>query len=227
MNDEQSLRLQACLDALYPLQTVGDIGTDHAYLPCIGILNKKITRAIAADIKEGPLEAARATINRFQLNDSIILRLGPGLSVLKPAEVEGVVVAGMGGKQIKAILEKDVSLTRSFKRLVLQPNIDANILRTWLADHQFIIIDEKLILEDEKIYEIIVAQPTSRTIKYSTYDIEFGPILLQNSEDQVFKDKWQKKLTKIRQILNQLPVDNPRTNLLKEREQQIKEVLKL
>ena len=37
MNYDLSLRLQTCLDALTPLQTVADVGTDHAYLPCVGI----------------------------------------------------------------------------------------------------------------------------------------------------------------------------------------------
>lgn len=227
MNYELSLRLQACLDALTPLQYVGDIGTDHAYLPCIGILNKQITRAIAADIGEGPLQAAKATVNRYHLNDHIELRLGSGLSVLKPGEVEGVVIAGMGGKLINSILEADILLARSFKRLILQPNIDANLVRAWLADQQFIIISENIILEDDKFYEIIVAEPASDFIKYSLLDIEYGPILRQNPESEVFKAKWKKNLIKTRQILESLPESHPRIKPLKEREQQIKEVLKI
>ena len=50
MNYDLSLRLQTCLNALAPLQTVADVGTDHAYLPCVGILNGQLKKAIAADI---------------------------------------------------------------------------------------------------------------------------------------------------------------------------------
>ena len=55
MNCELSLRLQTCLDALHPLQSIADIGTDHAYLPCAGLLRGQLKRAIAADVGGGPL----------------------------------------------------------------------------------------------------------------------------------------------------------------------------
>ena len=58
MNYELSLRLQTCLNALTPLQTVADVGTDHAYLPCVGILNGKLKKAIAADIGKGPIRSS-------------------------------------------------------------------------------------------------------------------------------------------------------------------------
>ena len=225
MNYDLSLRLQTCLDALTPLQTVADVGTDHAYLPCVGILNGKIKKAIAADIGVGPLEAAKATIARYHLNEQIETRLGPGLTVLKPSEVEGVVIAGMGGKLIVSILEDNVSLSRSFKRLVLQPNIDSNLLREWLANHQFEIIDEKIVLDEGKFYEIIVATPSTDSIHYNQLDIEFGPILRLNKENKVFHAKWMKEFAKNESIIEQLPDNHPRVESLKQRQEILKEVL--
>ncbi len=225
MNYALSLRLQTCLDALIPLQTVADVGTDHAYLPCVGILNGKLKKAIAADIGVGPLEAAKTTIARYELNEQIETRLGPGLTVLNPSEVEGVVIAGMGGKLIISILEDNVSLSQSFERLVLQPNIDANLLRAWLANHQFKIIDEKIILDEGKFYEIIVASPVQESIAYSKLDIEFGPILRLNKENDVFHAKWSKEFAKNESIIEQLPVDHPRIETLKQRQALLKEVL--
>lgn len=225
MNYDLSLRLQTCLDALTPLQTVADVGTDHAYLPCVGILNGKIKKAIAADIGVGPLEAAKATIARYHLNEQIETRLGPGLTVLKPSEVEGVVIAGMGGKLIVSILEDNVSLSRSFKRLVLQPNIDANLLREWLANHQFEIIDEKIVLDEGKFYEIIVATPSTDLVHYNELDIEFGPILRLNKENEVFHAKWMKEFVKNKSIIEQLPDNHPRVKSLNKRQEILKEVL--
>lgn len=225
MNYDLSLRLQTCLDALTPLQTVADVGTDHAYLPCVGILNGKFKKAIAADIGVGPLEAAKATIARYKLNEQIETRLGPGLTVLNPSEVEGVVIAGMGGKLILSILEDNVPLSQSFERLVLQPNIDANLLRAWLAHHQFKIIDEKIVLDEGKFYEIIVASPVQESITYSELDIEFGPILRLNKENDVFHAKWSKEFAKNESIIEQLPVDHPRIETLKQRQSLLKEVL--
>ena len=42
-----------------------DVGTDHAYLAAELINSGKCSRVIASDVKEGPLESARNTVERF------------------------------------------------------------------------------------------------------------------------------------------------------------------
>lgn len=226
MSYELSTRLQTCLDALKPLQKIADIGTDHAYLPCVGMLDNQLTYAIAADIGEGPLASAKATIKRYQLADKIETRLGGGLSILAPSEVEGVVIAGMGGKLIVSILDADIPLTQSFKRLVLQPNIDANLVRVWLANHSFSIINEKIVLDEGKFYEVIVAEPSAKQPSYNELDLEFGPILRQTPEHEVFNAKWMKEFNKNKEIMDQLVSDHPRLKSLQERQALLSEVLK-
>ncbi len=226
MNCELSLRLQTCLDALHPLQSIADIGTDHAYLPCAGLLRGQLKRAIAADVGVGPLEAAKATISKYNLDDLIEARLGSGLSVIKPGEVEGVVIAGMGGKLITSILEADIPLAKSFNRLILQPNLDANVLRTFLMKNQFEIVDEKIVLDEKKFYEIIVAQPSQTPVVYNELDLEFGPVLRRQSSCKVFEERWQKEYDKNNQIINQLPAHHPRIDALNHRQSLLKEVLK-
>lgn len=226
MNCELSLRLQTCLDALHPLQSIADIGTDHAYLPCVGLLRGQLKRAIAADVGVGPLEAAKATISKYNLDDLIETRLGSGLSVIKPGEVEGVVIAGMGGKLITSILEADIPLAKSFNRLILQPNLDANVLRTFLMKNQFEIVDEKIVLDEKKIYEIIVVQPSQTPVVYNELDLEFGPVLRRQSSCKVFEERWQKEYDKNNQIINQLPAHHPRIDALNHRQSLLKEVLK-
>lgn len=225
MSYELSTRLQTCLDALKPLQTIADIGTDHAYLPCVGMLDNQLTYAIAADIGVGPLESAKATIKRYKLEDKIETRLGGGLAILAPSEVEGVVIAGMGGKLIVSILDADIPLTTSFKRLVLQPNIDANLVRAWLANHSFKFIDEKIVLDEGKFYEVIVAEPTEEQPSYNELDLEFGPILRQKPNDDVFKARWMKEFNKNQEIMSQLSTDHPRLADIKARQALLAEVL--
>lgn len=226
MNCELSLRLQTCLDALHPLQSIADIGTDHAYLPCVGLLRGQLKRAIAADVGVGPLEAAKATISKYNLDDLIETRLGSGLSVIKPGEVEGVIIAGMGGKLITSILEADIPLAKSFNRLILQPNLDANVLRTFLMKNQFEIVDEKIVLDEKKFYEIIVVQPSQTPVVYNELDLEFGPVLRRQSSCKVFEERWQKEYDKNNQIINQLPAHHPRIDALNHRQSLLKEVLK-
>jgi tRNA (adenine22-N1)-methyltransferase len=59
-------------------------------------------------------------------------RLGEGLSVLRSGEVEGAVVAGMGGHSIARILDASPALARSLEWLVLQPQQHADGLVAWL-----------------------------------------------------------------------------------------------
>ena len=59
-------------------------------------------------------------------------RQGDGLAVLRPGEVEGAVVAGMGGHSIARILDASPAVARSLDWLVLQPQQHADRLVAWL-----------------------------------------------------------------------------------------------
>lgn len=61
-------------------------------------------------------------------------RQGEGLAVLRPGEVEGAVVAGMGGHSIARILDASPALARSLDWLVLQPQQHADRLMAWLDE---------------------------------------------------------------------------------------------
>lgn len=83
---------------------LADVGTDHAYLPAALILEGKIPWAIAADLRQGPLNRARATVREYGLTGKVAFRLCDGLSGIRPGEVDAVAAAGMGGETIAAIL---------------------------------------------------------------------------------------------------------------------------
>ncbi|MCL1950966.1 MAG: class I SAM-dependent methyltransferase [Turicibacter sp.] len=222
---ELSRRLKACLEFLSGLDAIADIGTDHALLPCYGILNGKIKKAVAADVGAGPLQMAKTTVDKHGLQGKIDIRLGSGLSVLSPDEVEGVVIAGMGGKLIRSIIGAHLEVARSCHRLVLQSNVDAPLIREILPDWGFSIVDEALILEDGKFYEIIVAEPDANALPYSEEAILFGPVLLENQSDPAFKAYWEVALEKQQLILDRLPKGHPKFETVQKRHGQIREVL--
>lgn len=225
MTFELSNRLGTCLSFLSGLESIADIGTDHALLPCYGILNNKIKQAVAADVGAGPLQSAKKTVNKHELQTKVDLRLGSGLSVLQPGEVEGVVIAGMGGKLIRSIIGAHLEVARSLKRLVLQCNVDAALLREALMEWNFEIIDEALIFEDGKYYEIVVAKPSAASVDYSKNELFFGPMLLKNRADDVFQNYWQIGLEKQRLILSRLPEGHAKFEAVKQKYEQIQEVL--
>lgn len=137
---------------------LADIGTDHAYLPVFLLLNGKIKRAIAADLREGPLNRARLTAQQYECHENIDFRLCDGLAGIRAEEVDTVVIAGMGGETISAILDAAAWTRNEQLTLILQPMSAQNELRRWLWQHDFNIETEEIICEADKLYNILLVR---------------------------------------------------------------------
>ncbi|MEG1500607.1 MAG: class I SAM-dependent methyltransferase, partial [Clostridiales bacterium] len=97
-------RLEAVSHLILPNKPMADIGTDHAYLPVYMIINDLVPYAIATDRVRGPLASAKQLVELLSLDKQVSIRLGEGLKVLQPEEVDTIVISGMGGFTIKDIL---------------------------------------------------------------------------------------------------------------------------
>ena len=172
-------RLQTIANHIPKNTICGDIGTDHAYIPIYIVENKISGRVIATDINKGPLDIANKQIRLAALQDKIETRLGNGLEAIHPYEVETLVIAGMGGLLIKDILENSKTVTKSIKRFILQPMIAQRELREYLIDNNFKIINEDLVQEKQKIYEIIIAIHGKQETKKDIY-LDIGEPLIRN-----------------------------------------------
>lgn len=204
--DEKHLSARlACVASLVPAGArVADIGSDHAYLPAALVLDGKIDFAIAGEVVKGPYENAVHEIKDHQLEGKVIPRLADGLTAIEPADkVDTITIAGMGGSLIASILEKDKNKLTGIKRLVLQPNVGESQLREWLMNNHYQIMTEKIIEEDNHIYEIIVAEPSVVPFRYSKYELDFGPFLLEN-KGPIFKKKWREYLQREAHVIDQM-----------------------
>ncbi len=169
-------RLSAMASFVLPHARVADIGTDHAYLPIHLAMNQHIDYIVAGEVNPGPYRAAQESIARLGLEKKIFLRFGDGLSVVRPSEVDTATIAGMGGQTIVEILAQNIEVTHSIRRFILQPMIAASYLRSWLINNGWYIIDEELVLEDGKLYEIIVAEQGKAPLVEEIL-LEVGPLL--------------------------------------------------
>lgn len=204
--DEKHLSARlACVASLVPAGArVADIGSDHAYLPAALVLDGKIDFAIAGEVVKGPYENAVHEIKDHQLEGRVIPRLADGLAAIEPADkVDTITIAGMGGSLIASILEKGKDKLTEIKRLVLQPNVGESQLREWLMNNHYQIMTEKIIEEDNHIYEIIVAEPSVVPFRYSKYELDFGPFLLEN-KGPIFKKKWREYLQREAHVIDQM-----------------------
>ncbi|MBC7324419.1 MAG: SAM-dependent methyltransferase, partial [Moorella sp. (in: Bacteria)] len=127
-------RLAAIAEFVPPGKVAADIGTDHAYLPVYLVQTGRSPRVIATELNEKPWMRARFWVSSFHLEDKIEVRLGAGLQVLSPGEVQVVVVAGMGQNTIRELLAATPAVLYRLERLILQPMSDAGNLRLWLVD---------------------------------------------------------------------------------------------
>ena len=185
---------------------LADIGSDHAYLPAYLYLNEKISRGIAGEVVTGPFESAKHLVTTLGITDAIDVRLGDGLDVVSLAdEVTAISICGMGGSLIRDILDRGFEARRlsGKERLVLQPNIGESTLRQWLVAHQYEIVAEEILEENEKRYEIIVAERSDVPVTLTAKELLFGPKLVTEKSD-IFKEKWQQELQQRRYVLKQI-----------------------
>ena len=172
-----SNRLQVMADKVLPGETCADIGTDHGYLGRYLYESGLSPKVIMTDISEASLSKAKASCGAGQFGTDTSFRVGDGLEVIEPAEVDCVVIAGMGGHLIRDILAADMEKTRSFRRFVLQPRTAAGPLRKWLLEADFVFLSEDIVREGDFLPEIITVAPgDSSGTEYVDFDyFEFDP----------------------------------------------------
>lgn len=158
---------------------LGDIGTDHALLPIYLITEKVASLAIAVDVHLGPYHRAREKVQEYNLSNKIDVRLGNGLDPLTPGEVDVVIIAGMGGSNIRDILDNSLQHRPWLKKLIMQPMQDSQTLRMWLQGNEWYITHEDIILEDGRLFEVITAEK-GREMPLTEAELAYGPLLLRN-----------------------------------------------
>lgn len=153
-------RLQAVLDLIPAGSTLLDIGTDHCKLPAEAIRRGKIAAAFAADINQGPLDAAKRQLLSLGLAGRIPLFLSDGLKTI-PLEileqVTTVAVAGMGGEVMEQIL-KNAPLEPDL--WVLQPMSAIYELMDYMAAEGYAILTARLARDGDKFYRVFQVQKT-------------------------------------------------------------------
>ena len=124
-------RLERVADFVRPGALFADVGCDHGHLS-VELMRRGAQRGFACDIKEGPLQAAKRNL----------------------------VIAGIGGEVISGILERAPFLQQEGIRLVLQPQTREQVLRDFLANNGFAVIEEEVVCSGKYLYVVMVAEYT-------------------------------------------------------------------
>lgn len=153
---ELSPRLGLLAGWVRPGARIADVGTDHAYLPVWLSLHDRVSSAIASDLRKGPLARARETGRTFGVV-GVDFRLCDGLDRIRPEEVDTVIIAGMGGENIAAILSRAPWTADGAHTLLLQPQTRAEDLRLFLSGHGYRITREALVWDRGILYPCMEA----------------------------------------------------------------------
>jgi tRNA (adenine22-N1)-methyltransferase len=126
----------------------------------------------------------------------------------------------MGGGLIATILENGKDKLMNVSRLILQPNLAANLVREWLVKNDWELIKENILEEDGHIYEILVAERGESKRPYQNIDKEllFGPFLLK-VKNNIFRNKWKREYKEWIRIYEQLEKANDNEQVRSKKEQ--------
>ena len=144
---------------------VADIGTDHAYLPAYLILNGISPKALACDVRKGPLENARKTVETYGIEDKITLRLSDGFDKIEPFEAQDFIMCGMGGTLMEQLVSRAYWLKDSSKRIIVQPQSHAEDIRRFFVENGFKILFEDACTDGGKLYCAMAAEYTGKVLQ--------------------------------------------------------------
>jgi len=172
-------RLQTVASFVPNGASLGDIGTDHAYLPITLYETQRISKAVAIDVHEGPYQSALVAVKARHLEAVIDVRFGDGLMPIESGEVNVLTLAGMGGKTMLDILSARPDVLESVHDLILQPQGAERAVRLALLGDGWRLKAERLVEEDDRIYVVMA------------YSKDDG---WDSAELQTIERKWSQRL---------------------------------
>ncbi|MCI5642904.1 MAG: class I SAM-dependent methyltransferase [Peptoniphilus sp.] len=200
--------------------SVIDVGTDHGYVPNF-LCEKNISRdIIATDISRNSLKKSIDLTKELGNEKYIKNILANGIVNEKR---DDIIIAGLGGIQIAEIILNSLDISKNAKKLILQPMQKTNILRRELNNMGFLIIDEEIIYEDERFFEILVAKFTGKKINFNEVDYYFSKILIEKKE-KVYLEFLKERKIELQNIISSIKNKNDRST---KRSAELKALLKM
>ena len=196
-------RLETIIERMPASGCLADIGCDHAYVAIEAVRRGKAARALACDVRKGPLQQAAEHILCAGLAGKIETRLSDGLEKVAPGEADTVVIAGMGGPLMERILQGRLA---DFGHFVLSPQSEIPHFRRFLLAEGMRIDEETMLVDEGKYYVILNvskrADAASDPMYVTEEDFLYGGPLLRRL-DPVLKSFLEKEKTRYEGILGQ------------------------
>lgn len=211
-----SKRLMTIVHSVTPGYAALDVGCDHAYAAVYLVQSGISPRAVASDIREGPLKAALGHIEEAGLGGQIAVVRADGI----PADYRSftgelpvsLILAGMGGRLMTEILQAGETRGLLTEEIVASPQRDAGVLRRWLTAHRYEILAESFLEDEGKFYTVMRGVRREEELPELTEtEAEYGPVLLREG-NSLYLGYLRAKENGIRSILGQIDGTSERGN---------------
>ena len=205
-----SNRLKSLVKYVNVEDKVIDIGCDHALLDIYLVKNNIVNNVLISDISKNALEQGIENIKKYNLESNIESRCGNGLEVLNEKDnIDTVIISGMGTNTILNILNN--KYLENINKLIIQSNKDYDLLRSEVIKLGFKILEEEVIVDNDKLYINIVFIRGNK--EYTTLELKYGTSTMINKE--VY---YKYLINKLDKIINSVSDDTLKDNLIKEKE---------
>ena len=196
MQPRLDARLAAVAALVRPGCVCADIGCDHGLLSAWLACQHRCKKVIACDVRPGPLQTAQRNFARYGCTEEVECRLGNGLSVLAPNEVDDIVIAGVSGVTVGQILAQAPEFWHSRHRFLFVPASKDAALRHWLYANGFALLSETPVLAAGRCYTVMRAAYTGEACEKDTLFCEAGLANTGTAAARAYLQKTARRLTK-------------------------------
>lgn len=187
---------------------IADIGCDHGLLDILAVSQGRAQKAYACDIAQGPLDRAVSAIQKAGMTETVIPVLCDGIPDF--ADIDQVIIAGMGAETIIHILETSPVRT---DRMLLSPHSKDSLLRQYLTDHGSRIIRERTVKERDHFYPVMEVERGSQTL--TPAQLAYGCNVLEDEDRRQFLQYEKNRLETLKARAPQAAEVDERLTLLR------------
>ena len=183
-------RLEKISSYISDNEKVLDVGCDQALLS--KILAKRKIYSIASDLRPNIIENAKKNLTPLE-KEYITFSVSDGVPTILNEEYT-LVLSGMGAHTILNILKNS---NYRFNKVITISNNNNDILRTEMSKLNYYVLEEEIIKENGKFYNLIVFDNVKRD--YSKEQILVG---INHKNKELLKEKNEYLIKKYTSILN-------------------------
>ena len=182
----RSKRITFLSELLKGYDTVLDIGSDHGYVLLEALQKGYIKQGIASDLRNEPLLQAKKNLIGYDVKT---IQSDGFLNIFESFDC--AIIAGMGAYLITNILDHAPKADVTY---LLQANDKPEVIRKYLMDHGFMIVDEYVVIDR---FSYVIIKATRGLMTFSQEDLILGPKLKHKSEAKTYYEKKVKMLSKL------------------------------